>query len=51
MAWERELRHKLRVELSQKGVAVYDSLTGASRALARFSEYHRVQKELAVGSR
>ena len=49
--WEREMRFKLRVELSQKGVAVYDSLTGASRALARFSEYHRFQSELAAENR
>jgi acyl-CoA synthetase (NDP forming) len=46
--WERELRFKLRVEVSQKGVAVYDSLIGASRALYRFSEYHRIQRELAA---
>jgi len=46
--WERELRSKLQVELPQKGVAVYNSLTGASRALARFSEYHRIQDELAA---
>jgi acyl-CoA synthetase (NDP forming) len=44
--WERELRTKLQVELPQKGVAVYSSLTGASRALARFYEYHRFQKKL-----
>ncbi|MCK4722369.1 MAG: CoA-binding protein, partial [Dehalococcoidia bacterium] len=46
--WEGELRARLRVELPQKGIAVYDSLTGASRALARFYNYHRVQKELAA---
>jgi acyl-CoA synthetase (NDP forming) len=47
--WEAELRAKMRVELPQKGVAVYSSLTGASRTLARFSEYHRIQRELASG--
>lgn len=46
--WEKELRSKLQVELPQKGVAVYNSLTGASRALARFAEYHRVQDALAA---
>ncbi len=46
--WETELRAKLQVELPQKGVAVYSSFTGASRALARFFEYHRVQRELAA---
>jgi hypothetical protein len=45
--WEAELRAKMRVELPHKGVAVYSSLTGASRTLARFSEYHRIQRELA----
>jgi len=44
--WEHELRARLQVELPQKGVAVYSSLTAASRALARFYEYHRFQKEL-----
>jgi len=46
--WEAELRARLRVELPQKGVAVYGSLTGASRTLARFYEYHRIQRELAA---
>ncbi len=46
--WERELRAKLQVELPQKGVAVYRSLTAASRALAKLYEYHRFQKELAA---
>ena len=46
--WEAELRARLQVELPQKGVAVYGSLTGASRALARFFAYHRFQRELAV---
>ena len=46
--WEAELRARLQVELPQKGVAVYHSLAGASRALARFYEYHRFQRELAT---
>ena len=46
--FESELRAKLQVELPQKGVAVYSSLTRASRALAKFFEYHRFQKELAA---
>ncbi|MFC1978222.1 hypothetical protein ACFLWS_08210, partial [Chloroflexota bacterium] len=45
--WEAELRARLQVELPQKGVAVYSSLNSASRALAKFSEYHRFQKEAA----
>ncbi len=45
--WETELRARLQVELPQKGVAVYSSLTSACRALARFFEYHRFQKEAA----
>ena len=49
--WETEMRSKLQVELPQKGVAVFHSLTGASRALARFFEYHRFQRELAAGSK
>ena len=47
---EREARARLQVELPQKGVAVFSSLTGACRALARFSEYHRFQRELATES-
>jgi len=47
--WEAELRAKLQVELPQKGIPVYESLTGASRALARFYEYHRFQRELSAG--
>jgi len=43
---ERELRTKLRVELPNKGVAVYRSLEMASHALARFAEYHRFLREL-----
>jgi acyl-CoA synthetase (NDP forming) len=46
-AWEAELRSRLKVELPQKGVPVYSSLISASRALARFAEYHRVQREMA----
>ena len=46
-AWEAELRSRLKVELPQKGVPVYSSLISASRALARFTEYHRVQREMA----
>ena len=46
-AWEAELRNRLKVELPQKGVPVYSSLISASRALARFTEYHRVQREMA----
>jgi acyl-CoA synthetase (NDP forming) len=45
--WETELRNRLKVELPQQGVPVYGSLISASRALARFSEYHRIQKEMA----
>ncbi len=45
--WESKLRSRLKVELPQKGIAVYNSLRGAARALARFSEYHQIQKELA----
>jgi len=43
---ERELRTKLQVELPNKGVAVYQSLESASRALARFAEYHRFLREV-----
>jgi acyl-CoA synthetase (NDP forming) len=46
--WENELREKIKAELVQKGVAVYSSLSGASRALARFSEYHRIQFEINI---
>lgn len=46
--WESEMRAKLRKELSQNGVPVYDSLIGASRALVRFFAYHRFQKQLAT---
>jgi acyl-CoA synthetase (NDP forming) len=45
--WENELRARLKIELAQKGLAVYNSLSGASRALFRFSAYHAFQKEMA----
>lgn len=45
---EGELRARLKVELPNKGIAVYDSLAAASRALVRFFDYHRIQRELAV---
>jgi len=44
--WEVELRTKLKIELPNKGVAVYSSLVAASRALSRFAEYHRIQREI-----
>ena len=47
---ERQLRIKLEAELPKKGVAVYDSLATASRALLRLYEYHRVQREMAAGA-
>jgi len=40
---ESELRSKVSVELRNKGVAVYNSLAGASRALAKLHEYSRIQ--------
>ncbi|MFC1989314.1 acetate--CoA ligase family protein [Chloroflexota bacterium] len=43
--WENNLRARLQVELPQQGVAVYNSLTSASRALAKFSKYHRFKNE------
>ena len=46
--WERDFRIKLQTELPEKGVAVYCSLTNASRALAKLYKYHRFQKELAA---
>ena len=42
--WEAALRNKLKVEMPNKGVAVYSSLVAASRALARFANYHRLQR-------
>ncbi|MFC2045639.1 acetate--CoA ligase family protein [Chloroflexota bacterium] len=38
---EGELRARLQIEFPNKGVAVYRSLAKASRALAKFSAYHR----------
>ena len=46
--WERELRARLEIELPQRGVAVYASLTAAARALYRFAEYHRFMKDTAA---
>jgi acyl-CoA synthetase (NDP forming) len=40
-AWENEMRARLKVQLAQEGTAVYGSLSGAARALSRFSRYHR----------
>jgi len=42
--WEAALRSKLKVEMPHQGVAVYSSLVAASRALARFANYHRLQR-------
>lgn len=47
---EAALRARFESELPNKGVAVYDSLATASRALARYHRYHRVQQELAAAS-
>ncbi len=41
---ESELRAKVRVELTNKGVAVYNTLSGASRALRKLHEHSRIQK-------
>jgi hypothetical protein len=46
--WESELRAKLRRELPQKGIPVYGTLAGASRALARLAGYYRFQKATAM---
>jgi acetyltransferase len=46
--WESELRAKLRVELPNKGIPVYGTLAGASRALARLAEYYRFQNASAI---
>jgi acyl-CoA synthetase (NDP forming) len=43
---ESELRAKVRVELSNKGVAVYNTLAGASRALLKLYEHSRIRKGL-----
>ncbi len=48
---EAALRARFESELPNKGVAVYDSLATACRALARYHRYHQVQKELAAASR
>ena len=45
--WEAALRNRLKVEMPQNGIPVYSSLVSAARALARFAEYHRVQREMA----
>jgi acyl-CoA synthetase (NDP forming) len=45
--WESELRAKLRVVLPNKGIPVYGTLAGASRALAKLAGYYRFQKEWA----
>jgi acyl-CoA synthetase (NDP forming) len=45
---ESELRARLRVELPNKGVAVYGTLAGASRALARLYEHSQIQNSLAT---
>ena len=42
--WEREMRAKLQVEMPAKGVAVYDSLASAGRALARLHRYHQFHR-------
>ena len=45
---EIELRSRLRVELPNKGVAVYSTLAGASRALAKLYEHSRIQNSMAT---
>jgi acyl-CoA synthetase (NDP forming) len=47
---ETELRSKVKIELVQRGVPVYDSLIAASRALARLYQYHRFQRIQTSGS-
>jgi acyl-CoA synthetase (NDP forming) len=47
---ETELRSKVKIELVQRGVPVYDSLIAASRALARLYQYHRFQRIQTAGS-
>jgi acyl-CoA synthetase (NDP forming) len=46
--WESDLRTKLRVELPNKGIPVFGTLSGAGRALARLAEYYRFQKTRAT---
>jgi acyl-CoA synthetase (NDP forming) len=43
--WENELIAKLRVELPRKGVAVYNTLSGAARALVKIYEFNRFRQE------
>lgn len=46
--WENEICARLRIELPQKGIAVYSSLSSAARALAKFYEYHRNQQRYSI---
>ena len=46
--WENQLLDKLKVELPQNGVAVYNSLSG-QLALARFTDYHRIKDQINQG--
>lgn len=39
--WERKMRARLLFELSNKGIATYQNLNSAARALARFVRYHK----------
>ncbi len=45
---EIELRSKRRVELTNKGIAVYGTLAGASRALAKLHDHSRLHSSLGV---
>ncbi len=45
---EAEMRSKLRIDLSNKGVPVFNTLAGASRALARLHEYSRFQSNTTL---
>jgi acyl-CoA synthetase (NDP forming) len=38
--WENDLCARLRIDLPQKGIAVFNSLSGAARAVAKFCRYH-----------
>jgi len=42
--WEFELRSRLKVELPQKGVPVYASLTSAARAMSRLCRWQEIQR-------
>jgi acyl-CoA synthetase (NDP forming) len=42
---EIELRSKRRVELTNKGIAVYSTLAGASRALAKLHDHSRIHND------